>query len=277
MIATVPPLWRDSDAYNQLTRPPLLATYWGHAPAYSYAARVPLLLGERWERWRGKTPPPSESISSPLTDSGIRLLIIAQHLALGGAAFYFIVTSSKIFWIRLTLALAWASNAVFYTFAHCVGSETLGLILIVVVATKACRLTRSRSEPRWTDWYLFAISLWLCLLSRHINLWLILMLPAAFLFSWAITRTASLFASVDREARWRRLVGKRYFRQAVIAIAIGIACCCLHEFIDPTVGPKDEASASFQDRFYPSVAPQFPENPLARIAHRSLGESKRPD
>jgi len=224
MIATVPPLWRDADAYNQLTRHPLIATYWGHGPAYCYAAKVPLLLGEQWERWRGITPPRSGSASSHLTDSGVWLLIVPQHLALCGAAFYFILTISQVFWVRLALALTWASNALFYTFAHCVGSETLSMILIVVVAARACRLIRSRCEPRWTDWYFFAIGLWLCLLSRHVNLWLTSVLPAAFLFSWAWTRTASLFASGEREALWLRLSGKRYFRQAVIAIAIGIAC-----------------------------------------------------
>jgi hypothetical protein len=224
MIATIPPLWRDSDAYNQLTRDPLLATYWGHAPAYCYAAKVPLFLGEQLERWRGMTPALSGDPLSHLTDSGIWLLIIAQHLALGGAAFYFILTISRFFWVRLALALTWASNALFYTFAHCVGSETLGMILIIVVAARAARLMRTRCEPRWTDWYLFAISVWLCALSRHVNLWLILLLPTAFLLAWARDRALSLFASSDRQAHWRRLSGKRYFRQAVIAIAIGVAC-----------------------------------------------------
>lgn len=238
MIATVPPLWRDADAYNQLTRHPVLATYWGHAPAYCYAARVPLFLGEQWERWRGMTPPNSGSEPSHLTDSGVWLLIVAQHLALCGAAFYFLLTVSRFFWVRLALALAWASNALFYTFAHCLGSETLGMILIVVVAAQACRLIRSRSEPRWTDWYFFAIGLWLSLLSRHVNLWLTLLLPAAFLFSWAATRITSLFASGDREARWLRLAGKRYFRQAVIAVAIGIACFAIANSLSHALARK---------------------------------------
>ena len=129
MIATVPPLWRDVDAYNQLVRRPLLATYWGHAPAYCYAAKIPLFLGEQWERWRGITSPKAEIGSTPLTDSGVGLLILAQHVALCGAAFYFIIAISEVFWIRLALALAWASNALFYTFAHCIGSETLSVIL----------------------------------------------------------------------------------------------------------------------------------------------------
>lgn len=224
MIATVPPLWRDVDAYNQVTRDPLLATYWGHAPAYCYGAKVPLFTGEQWERWRGITPANPEGASSHLTNSGVWLLIIAQHLALCGAAFYFILAISKFFWVRLALALTWASNALFYTFAHCVGSETLSMILIVVVAARALRLIQSRCEPRWMEWYVFAIGLWLCLLSRHVNLWLILLLPATFLFSWTQNRAFSLLASGKRQRHWLRRLSARYLRQAVIATAIGIAC-----------------------------------------------------
>jgi hypothetical protein len=224
MIATIPPLWRDTDAYNQVTQDPLVATFQGHAPAYGYAAKVPLFLGERLERSRGIAVANPESGISQLTDAGVWLLIIAQHLALCGAAFYFILAISKFFWVRLALALTWASNALFYTFAHCVGSETLSVILVVLVVAKGLRLIRSRCEPRWKDWYVFAIGLCLCVLSRHVNFWLILLLPAAFLLSWAQNRILSLLASGDRPKRWRRRPEAKDLRQAVIAITIGIAC-----------------------------------------------------
>jgi hypothetical protein len=224
MIATIPPLWRDSDAYLQLTLHPLVTTFWGHAPAYSYLAKVPLFLGEQVERWQGITGAAVASGSTPLTDTGVWLLIIIQHLALGGAAFYFIRTISNSFWIRLALALAWASNALVYTFAHCTGSETLSVILIVVLVAKGLRLIRSRRQPQWTHWYLLAITLCLCLLSRHVNVWLILLLPAAFVLSWALNRVASLVASAEKQWRWRRALGSRQLRQAVIAVAIGVAC-----------------------------------------------------
>src|ERR1044072_9834030 len=84
MIATVPPLWRDVNAYNQLTRSPGLATYWGHAPAYCCAAKIPLFLGEQWERWRGMPAPKTEIGSTALTDSGGGRLMLAQPLALCG-------------------------------------------------------------------------------------------------------------------------------------------------------------------------------------------------
>jgi hypothetical protein len=224
MIATIPPLWRDSDAYLQLTVHPLVTTFWGHGPAYSYLAKVPLFLGEQLERGQGITGAAAESGSSPLTDTGVWLLIIMQHLALGSAAFYFILSIGQFFWIRLALALTWVSNALVYTFAHCTGSETLSVILLVLLVAKGLRLIQSRRQPQWTDWYLFAITLCLSLLSRHVNVLLILLLPAAFVLSWAQNRVASLLASGERQGRWRRRLGSRQLRQAVIALAIGGAC-----------------------------------------------------
>ena len=224
MIATIPPLWRDQDAYNQVTQPALVATYWGHAPAYCYVAKAPLFLGAQLERWRGSAPENSQLASVPITNSGVWLLIIAQHLALCGAAFYFIVTVSRFFWIRLVLALIWASNALFYTFAHCVGSETLSMILIVAVTATALRLIRSPCEPRWTEWYVFSIGLSFCLLSRHINLLLVLVLPVAFILAWILSHLSRLRVPGDTERGWLRESGRKYLRQAVIATGIGIAC-----------------------------------------------------
>lgn len=238
MIATIPPLWRDVDAYNQLTRNPLITTYWGHAPAYLYVAKVPLFLGEQVERWRGVSGASPESGLSQLTDTGVGLLIILQHLALCGAGFYFILTISRFFWIRLALAVAWASNALFYTFAHCVGSETLSVIVLILVVAKGFRLIRSRAEPRWVDWYVFAIGLFLCLLSRHVNLWLVLLLPTAFLLSWALHR--GLFVSGDRIMRCRLRLGTRHLGHAVIALAIGIACVAVASSLTQRLARKSK-------------------------------------
>ena len=223
MIATIPPLWRDTDAYLQLTMHPLVTTFWGHAPAYSYLAKIPLFLGEQLERWRGFGGAAGENGLPQLTDTGVWLLIIAQHLALGSAAFYFIRSVSQFFWSRFALALVWGSTALFYTYAHCTGSESLSMILLVLLVAKGLRLIRSRRQPQPMDWYLFAIVLCLCVLSRHANVWLILLLPATFMISWAHSRLAKLFASGEQQRRWRRLQGRRHLRHAILALAIGVA------------------------------------------------------
>jgi len=243
MIATIPPLWRDSDAYIQLTESPRVATYWGHAPAYCYAAKIPLFIGEQWEQWRGKIPAREDAKSSQtrLTDSGIWLLIISQHLALCAAALCFIHAISKRFWIRLALALFWAGNAMLYTFAHCVGSETLSMIVVVVLALKALRLVQHHPEPSWKDWYLYSIALWLCILSRQLNSCLIALLPLTYLLAWAQNRATSLLVSGDRKPLY--LQRRAAIRHAVTAIAVGIACLAVASFFTRNLAGKT--------RFYP--------------------------
>ena len=224
MIANVPPLWRDADAYNQLTRDPLISTFWGWQPAYGYLSKVPLLLTEQIELLTGhaqpRSHPPSEVLA--LSDSGIASLILAQHLALGISALGFIRAITSVFWLRLVLSLGWASNALFYTFAHCVGSESLSLILIVFLVTRGVRLVQSDGEPGWSKWYLFAITLWLCLLSRQINGLLIFLLPAAFVLAWTQLRIAKFFNASPTQKTLR--AESPSLRHAIVAMAIGLAC-----------------------------------------------------
>jgi hypothetical protein len=229
MMATIPPLWRDADAYVQLTQDPRISKFWGHAPVYSYIAKVPLFLGEQWERLRGQPPVPRTIASQlPLTDSGIALLIVAQHLALSLAALLFITAVTRPFWGRFVLSLVWASHALFYTFAHCVGSETLGLILIVWLAARAVRLVRSTVEPAWTDWYFFAALLLICMLTRDLNSALAGLLPLAFL----ISGTWNLITRGGRQP------GTRFLTQATIATAIGIACIAIAPSVPESLARK---------------------------------------
>ena len=231
MIANIPPLWRDADAYVQLTQRPQVAVFWGHAPAYCYLAKVPLYLGEQIERWQGRPPRPrlTDPSQPALTDTGIWILIVAQHLMLGVAVFFFIAAITRFFWVRLALAAIWVSNAMPYTFAHCLGSETLGLILIVVLAFKGLQLIQKENEPVWKEWYSYAVVLVLCLSARDLNLGLTLVLPVTFLLSWLIRK-------VGRAAR----VNPRShpLQNAVIASAISIACVFTADAIEQGLARK---------------------------------------
>ena len=283
MMATLRPLWRDSDAYLQLTHHPLVTTFWGHGPAYCYLAKIPLFLGERWERWQGVAGTPPEAGLSALTDTGVVLLILLQHLALGAAAYYFIRSISGSFWIRLALALLWASNALFYTFAHCTGSETLSVILLIVLTGKGLRLVKSRREPAWSDWYLFAITLFLALLSRHANVLLILLLPVTFVFSWARSRMASRSSSGKPEQRWRSAVGSRQLRQAAIALAIGVACVAVANSLPVYLARKTKLhphsrlghTLSWRLQFLKTLPPAERAALLAQVAARARSAETR--
>jgi hypothetical protein len=165
---------------------------------------------------------------------------MAQHLALCSAALYFILTVSRFFLIRLALALLWASNALFYTLAHCVGSETLSMIVTVLTVTKGLRLIQSCREPLWTDWYVFAIGLYLCLLSRHINLCLILLLPAAFLLSWIQDRISRRFAAAGKPRLWMSQLRTSNLRYALIAMAIGVACFAVASYSTRSLAGNSE-------------------------------------
>ena len=270
MVATIPPLWRDADAYVQLTQDPRVSTFWGHAPAYCYLAKIPLFIGEQWERIGGQPSIPRIIDSQPaLTDSGIWLLIALQHLGLALSAFLFIAALTQLFWVRLALVVAWASNALVYTFAHCIGSETLGLILTVVLALKGLQLIETRSEPGWKDWYGFAVVLSLCFLSRDLNLGLVAVLPVAFLISFAQNRV--------------RRIPARNLQQLAIALAVGAACVGVAHSVPRSLArktklhPHSRIGFTFLWRlhFLSELSPESRTSLLQKVSARTSSDSVR--
>ncbi len=79
----------------------------------------------------------------------------------------------------------------------------------------------SSRELPWTDWYVFAIALCGCILSRHINLCLAGLLPAVFLISWVGIRAPAVLGGARKTDR---AAAARQLQDAFVAIAIAVAC-----------------------------------------------------
>jgi hypothetical protein len=212
-----------------VTRQPGPGTILQYGPLYCFIARIPLYLGYVIDRVAGgaSLPTPSFFVHPILTDSGVLVLLLSQHVALCFTAFHLIAVTSRLFWVRLVLAVAWASNPLFYTFAHCIGTETLSLILVLLIAATGLRIIRYSHRVPWKEWVLFGILLWLCILTRHINATLAGLLPLTFLVLSACRLVMIEFARSQLLRRWQGLRVKQGLQKATLAVAVGISCIVL--------------------------------------------------
>jgi hypothetical protein len=225
MIWAIPPLWRDIDGYVQITGPPRGPTILGYAPLYCFLARFPLYLGYVIEFLKGVVPPPAgDFLAHPvLTDSGIFALLLSQHAALAASAFYLVESTTRFFWVRLSLSILWAANPLFYAFAHCVGSEALSLILVILLVTTGLRIMQEAGNVPCKEWLYLGILLCLCLVTRYGNAILIILMPLAFGVAWLGYFSRALFAQSRWSQRWlwvsRRRASQAFLRAVVISVA----------------------------------------------------------
>ncbi len=206
MLTFVPPLWRDVDAYVQTVYPPGANTILLHGPLYCTLSRLPLWIG-----YLASASGPPVLLGhfiehTQLTNAGITALIMSQHVALWGGVL-FLISAVAVDWAaRLVLAVFIATQPVFYAFAHCVGSETLSMILILYFIGIGLRITHRFPAVSPNMWLAATTLLCCCILTRQINRVLAGLLPAA-------------LALVV-------VVGSRYsraaLRQWVISIATGV-------------------------------------------------------
>ena len=218
-LCNIPPLWRDVDAYIQVTGRPGAATVLLHGPLYGFIARVPLYFGHFIE----SSAPNARSfvdffLAPSLTDSGVVTLLLLQHAALIATQFGFVAAVASGASIRLFLAVCLASNPLLYTFAHCVGSETLSAVGIVLLATLGWRILRNEKATS-RDWIALAVVLLLLMLPRQINAILVVLLPLALLPLLPRNRARGSVAS----AGVRRFVAAIVVSLAAVAISHGSA------------------------------------------------------
>jgi hypothetical protein len=226
MLTTIPPLWKDVDAYGQVTAPPGEATILLYGPAYCFLARIPLYLGFAYDCWRAGLAWPSLAffLRPRLTDTGVFFLILIQHLALCASACLLIVSVTPRLLVRVTMAVLWATNPLFYIWAHCVSTEALSMILLLLLAVAGLRIL---SEPKWQWWLCYGILFTLSMLTRHINGVLGALLPLTFAFAGVIRYLLALRQGKLRVHQAMRRQGTRDLKQAFFAIVVGVLCIVL--------------------------------------------------
>lgn len=228
MLTVIPPLWRDVDAYIQVTQPPDQQRSCNMARStVSPRGFHSISATPSTRRSGGYFADPWFFVRPILTDSGVFLLLVLQHAALCFAAFSLITAASGIFWVRLILAVAWAANPLFYALVHCVGGETLSMILVLLIGATGLKIIRhSRTIPK-IDWILFGVLLWLCILTRHVNTALAALLPLTFVLLSVWRLIGTRFARSQSVCRWNRLRWQQAFQNATVAVAIGVSCIVL--------------------------------------------------
>jgi hypothetical protein len=229
MLNSLSPLWRDIDAYIQVTQPPGAQTILQYGPLYCFIARIPLFLGYAVDSLRTGNPVSfiAFCLHPILTNPGVAALLLSQHMALCFSAYYLISEVSRLFLVRLLLAGVWAVNPLFYAFAHCVGSETLSMILLVLLGATGLRIVLHRRKVPKTEWLLFGLLLWLSMLTRHLNALLVILMPVTFSLLSAHRLIVAACARSKRMRRGQRLWARHSLHKASVTLVIGFSCIVL--------------------------------------------------
>jgi hypothetical protein len=135
ILLTVPPLWRDSDGFNEIasTFAPKGIIHW--LPGYCLCGRlIAILFGIAGNLLQGKGLPPLSISITPLNDLGVYALIVFQHLFLVYSLYYFVRNATDRPMARVLCAAFFAITPWMYVYANCIGSEAFSNPLIIFVA-----------------------------------------------------------------------------------------------------------------------------------------------
>jgi hypothetical protein len=173
----LPPLWRDSDAFYQVATKFEFLTVLHWPPLYCFCARLPFLLATILD---GSLFQSGFSFNWPrVTDLGVYLLLVFQHLFLVGALLSICLTLAKSWPVRFLIGAVFVSCAPIYVFAHCVGSEAIMAPLLMLSATAGLKYLCSPSPQRLALLFCFIV---LSMLDRQANGVIAGLVPLAILF-----------------------------------------------------------------------------------------------
>ena len=179
IFLTVPPLWRDEDAFNEIVSTFAPKGIIHYLPGYCLGGRLIVSAGGIVAGLLGGHGVPQLSIdATPITDAGIGTLIVAQHLFLILSLFYAVRKLSDYFPIRVLIALAFALTPWIYIYANCIGSEGFSNPLVYLISACGWSFLRTAELNRPKVFFYFGLLL-AAALTRQINMLLATCLPIA--------------------------------------------------------------------------------------------------
>jgi hypothetical protein len=179
VLLTLPPLWRDSDGFNEIasTFAPKGIIHW--LPGYCLGGRLIVFAGSIVGSLLGGHGIPYLSISiTPLNDAGIYALVLLQHLFLILSLFYAVRTFGDRFPLRILLVVFFALTPWLYIYANCIGSEAFSNPLLCLIAAYGWNCLRTAELDRRKILIYFCLLL-AATLTRQVNALLAAGLPIA--------------------------------------------------------------------------------------------------
>ena len=218
VLLTLPPLWRDSDGFNEVasTFAPKGIIHW--LPGYCLGARLILLGAGIVGSLLGGHGIPYLSISiTPLNNVGIYTLIVVQHLFLVFSLLYGVNTFSSHFLLRAVFSTFLALTPWIYIYANCIGSEAFSnpLVYLILAYGWKCLRANEFSRERVLLYFVLLVG---AALTRQINALFAALLPLALLpptMGELIQSGARSYCS-DRQSRFYS------GRRVLIFIVIGL-------------------------------------------------------
>jgi hypothetical protein len=231
VLLTLPPLWRDSDGFNEIasTFAPKGIIHW--LPGYCLGGRLIVFGGSIIGSFLGGRGLPYLSISiTPLNDAGIYALVLVQHLLLVLSLFYAVWTLSDRFPVRVLFAVFFALTPWLYIYANCIGSEAFSNPLVYLIAAYGWNSLRTVELNRRKMLIYFGLIL-VAALTRQINALLAAGLPIA------------LLPMAGKELVFRRLAANLdngqsrfcYTRKFLIYVVIGLSAIGTSIFVQQTM------------------------------------------
>jgi hypothetical protein len=211
-LLTVPPLWCGYDGMIQIAGEPGELTIIQYPIAYPLFSRTFIYATEIVGALaKGSWPHIDITQNVVLSDAGIYTLLAFQHLLLLLALAFLVraCTSSRL--MAGVLVVLFASNAAFFVAAQMVSSEALSVSLTILLIATGLKIA-SQEAPPGRYYAAFAVSLYVELMTRHVNSVFAGLLPLA-----------SLLGIVTR---WRGNGDARasFVRMLMISAALGLGC-----------------------------------------------------